>query len=286
MNRRPYIGINGLGLADIVPTATEIQRNNPINHDVAYGVQVSTTTQLLDKPNKYGENWYPVGRNLTEWMYKLHCESFNNGIVHINSDTTEPLALLAFIKYILRKTAVLSFDESELGSTYCKSQYLVDGIQLNNLPWGSVDYSGVLESTFSMQNGPKINRLILQANSQLIDANSPRQLAEHALRLGPFVSHVLLDTSGGRGIPLDAERLIPYIEELGSKEVAVGVAGGLSPTNVNVLATPLLTRFPKLSIDAETGLRDGYCKSCPIKSDFSTLKATTFVKEINDILNL
>jgi len=71
-----------------------------------------------------------------------------------------------------------------------------------------------------------------------------------------LIDDVLIDPSGGRGQPLDVGVIQPLVQAIYERElpVEVGIAGGLSPTTLHTIE-PLIRAYPKLSIDAEGGLR-------------------------------
>jgi hypothetical protein len=66
---------------------------------------------------------------------------------------------------------------------------------------------------------------------------------------------VLLDGSGGRGLPLDVDRAREHLAKLDHFGIGLGVAGGLCAETLPA-AAPLLREFAGLSIDAEGRLRD------------------------------
>jgi phosphoribosylanthranilate isomerase len=72
-----------------------------------------------------------------------------------------------------------------------------------------------------------------------------------------LVDIVLFDWSAGRGVLFDPAEARAVLEEVEAKMpgVALAVAGGLGPDTVD-LVRPLLERFPDLSFDAESRLRD------------------------------
>ena len=73
-----------------------------------------------------------------------------------------------------------------------------------------------------------------------------------------IVDSILIDPSGGKGLPLNAEEGAEHLRDVRNhyhmKEVGIGIAGGLGPETLH-LVEPLLREFPDLSIDAEGRLR-------------------------------
>lgn len=86
---------------------------------------------------------------------------------------------------------------------------------------------------------------------------SPQELAEKVSWYEHIVDYVLLDPSGGYGVPFDTEKARAYLKAIqaANLNLGLGVAGGLSPTTLH-LVEPLLSDFPELSWDAEGRLRD------------------------------
>jgi hypothetical protein len=75
----------------------------------------------------------------------------------------------------------------------------------------------------------------------------------------PMIDAILMDPSGGKGEPFDAEKVVEYLREISKSwlvpgGLGIGVAGGLGPETFHLL-DPLLWEFPELSIDAEGKLR-------------------------------
>lgn len=116
----------------------------------------------------------------------------------------------------------------------------LDGVQINGT-WPS---RADLEEVRSVRPGL---RVILQRN--------PASRAESLGELAGLVDDILLDASAGRGRPVDPESALPSLEALAGSGVGLGVAGGLCAENLPLIE-PLLARFPDLSFDAESRLRD------------------------------
>lgn len=84
------------------------------------------------------------------------------------------------------------------------------------------------------------------------------------------LDYILLDLSGGKGIPLDAQILLPYVRAISKSlpNIGVSVAGGLGPVKLNGLK-PLLEEFPSLSFDAQSKLRQSGSAIDPINWDLA-----------------
>jgi hypothetical protein len=71
-----------------------------------------------------------------------------------------------------------------------------------------------------------------------------------------LIQYAILDGSCGLGKPLDTDFCLACLErvEEAGLEIGMGVAGGLSPETLHLVA-PIIERFPETSIDAEGKLR-------------------------------
>ena len=132
----------------------------------------------------------------------------------------------------------------------------LDGLQING-HWPS---QADLEEIRSARPGL---RLVLQVNPDLF-GGSPREVADQVREISGLTDDILVDASAGQGRPVDPERALPYLEALSESGVGLGVAGGLSAENLPLIE-PLLARFPSLSFDAESRLRDAEDRLDPSK---------------------
>lgn len=128
--------------------------------------------------------------------------------------------------------------------------------------------------------------LILQVNNKVFERaeNNPRKLAEI---VAPYfeerlVTHVLLDKSEGKSLPLDVYQTLLFVDALAQRGITkngegVVVAGGLYAEKAYTLE-PLFWEFPHTSVDAEGELHTGEQKDC-----FSVDRS---VKWVNAVLRL
>lgn len=108
-------------------------------------------------------------------------------------------------------------------------------------------------------------RVILQVNRAMFSnvARNPQLLAgELRKKYWPRVTDFLFDMSGGTGASVDIAEATRVLEALygafggaAAGGANIGIAGGLGPSAV-VALKPLFERWPDLSIDAESGVRD------------------------------
>lgn len=229
--QRPYIGITGFMTQDEVLSVLDAM---PASSDrlVMVGVLASQKTIFLGLQNKW-PNRYP-GPNDIAAIFPNHPLVLN--FVHYN--TKEPETLL---EQMLRVT--------ELGGPNFQ------GFQLN-VKWPSPQ---VLEEYRRQHPGM---RIVLQVGGGAFKAvnDSPQILAAKvADEYDGLADYLLLDPSGGFGKPFDTARAREFLNALRERGVerflGLGVAGGLSPTTLN-LVEPLVDDFQALSIDAEGRLRD------------------------------
>ena len=95
-----------------------------------------------------------------------------------------------------------------------------------------------------------------QASSQPENLATPMEIVRKLQEYEGVVHRVLLDLSMGRGVEMDSNFLIPYIEaiKMHLPDMGIVVAGGLGPYTMR-LAEPILKMYPGTSIDAQGKLR-------------------------------
>ena len=114
------------------------------------------------------------------------------------------------------------------------------------------------EIALALYDSRKQLEVILQLNENAIHIanDDPREVVERLEDYGDTIQRVLLDKSMGRGVGMDSEGLIPFIDAITEKlpNLGIGVAGGLGPDTLNQVE-PLVKAYPDLSIDAQSKLR-------------------------------
>lgn len=125
------------------------------------------------------------------------------------------------------------------------------GFQLN-IAWPSIGEIEIFQEATDFQY-----RIVLQIGERAMREvdGSLERFAEMVYWYGGVVDDVLIDSSGGKGRPLDAEKARGFLRESSGHRFNVGVAGGLGPDSFHLIA-PLLGEFPDLNVDAEGNLRD------------------------------
>lgn len=101
-------------------------------------------------------------------------------------------------------------------------------------------------------------QIILQVGKNAFQAigDDVAGLLSRLEQYGEHLDYVLLDRSMGRGLPMEPERLRPFLRALKHErpDLGLAVAGGLGPNTVQVVQS-LVSEFPSLSIDAQGRLR-------------------------------
>lgn len=127
------------------------------------------------------------------------------------------------------------------------------GIQLD-MVWPD---PGVLWAMHTSMPG----ELILQIGSRALAVaeNDPDRVAHRASSYKGLVDRFLFDKSGGRGIGLNAQVLLPFMRRVREEmpeltDAQFVVAGGLGPNSLHLLE-PILEEFPGVSTDAQSRLR-------------------------------
>lgn len=107
-------------------------------------------------------------------------------------------------------------------------------------------------------SGKKIE-VILQLSSKAMEMAGTRSVdvVKKLVMYDGVIDRVLLDMSGGRGIPMDADRLILLARVIRAvfPDMGLVIAGGFGPGTVARLAWKFLSEFPDASLDAQGKLR-------------------------------
>ncbi len=233
----PYVGITGFtkrseveALLSVVPV-----EQIPNKRLLMVGALASAKT-LRGETNKY-PNRYPAIADIAKIFIPDRNRAIN--LVHYNTDEPDRLGV--------QLVQVASTYADEVG-------YSFDGFQLN-AAWPHPDQIVQLFGQFAEL------AIVLQIGRRAFEmvGNDPNKLACRVLDYAGVIDYVLLDPSGGKGRPFDPECARGYLralrdQNLGSMDIGFGVAGGLSPTTLNLIE-PLLEEFSDFSIDAEGRLR-------------------------------
>lgn len=223
----PYVGITGFMTKEEGDAVLEVMPPDS-KRKLMLGVLVSQKT-MRGEQNKL-PNRYPKSKDIAR-IFTEHPLALN--LVHYNT-----------------KDRLTLFDQMAEVTEIAGPHF--HGFQLN-IAWPATD---ILEKYRRHYDGIKI---VLQIGHKAFEqiGNSPEGLIKKLEDYYDCVDYILLDPSGGLGIPLDSDVAKKYLDALRSEKFrfGFGVAGGLSPKTLN-LVEPLAYYYPNLCIDAEGRLRN------------------------------
>lgn len=239
---RPYVGVSGVVSAEQKRWIREAAR--PIVEDkgrvILLGVKAVHKTHWREMTNKYGRDHYPVGHNIAGALGTLSPGEM--GVAQVFMDIAEA-----------RKDGIDRYNERFVKKLLGYNAAWLTGIQFDRLPWDRYDYTKFLTTVKD-----EIPTTILQCHGAIMDRLSPQEIVERLKRYEGLFDYVLFDGSEGRGIPMNPDKLEPYVDAAYSlAHIGVGVAGGLDQVTVISKLQTLLNTYPNLSFDAEGGLRPG-----------------------------
>jgi len=221
----PYDGVTGFTEARQIAAAIEAREGlrNVRGRLLMLGVLVSSET-LGGLAGKFPRR-YPKVEEIAR-LLPPHRRTLN--LLHYS--TTDPDSLREQIKQLI-----------QLGGPN------LDGFQIN-MAWP--------EPSLIRTDGKY--RVVLQLGRHALSMcnNNPREVAIRLNQYRSIVNDVLIDMSGGRGIPMDVEAVIAYAHAINDRHdwLGIGVAGGLSAATLEQLR-PLVTVFPFVNVDAEGCMR-------------------------------
>lgn len=219
----PYIGVTGfMSQAEVFEALLVVP---PVSlRRLMVGVLMGTLNGEQNKwPGRYPKK-EAIGDIFVESPYALN-------LIHYNTD--QPTRLLSQLFQITDLVGADGFD----------------GFQLN-IAWPPIsqvrDYWEAYPDKY----------LLLQIGSRAMgQIESAERFAELLGAYLPMINSILIDPSGGKGLPLDAGKCREYLQVASEfHSLDLGVAGGLGPETLD-LVDPLLEEFPGLSIDVEGKVR-------------------------------
>lgn len=247
---KAYIGIAGImnksqafGVADEFPLRASTQRQ------MFLGYLVSSKT-LRGEQNKHPQR-FPEVSKLREI---LPASTIFRNIIHFASKEYESLATN------LEQLSFLSGPH-------------LHGFQLN-MTWPPASQIGEFRDAH-----PDL-LFVLQLNANAFESvnHDPVALAKQLDAYRETIDGVLIDPSEGLGIAINPNTAISYITAMRDAQLPfnIGVAGGLHGENLQCIV-PIRYHYPELSIDAESGLRNG-------EDRLSIKKAAQYLRTAVDIL--
>ena len=238
-----YIGVTGFMTPQEVRAGLRCFEASS-DRKLMVGVLVSSKT-LVGNTNKWPARYPKVDSRITELFEKQKLDAYKVfqrhecavNLIHYNTDDPKTLS------------------DQLIKLAHMYGPYL-DGFQLN-IAW---PHMGEIEKLHAATHWEQ--RLVLQVGGHALDKvdHDPKKLADMIGHYGGSVrviNDVLIDPSGGKGQPFDAEKALSYLKEIASRgfDINLGIAGGLGPESMALLNL-LLDDFPDLNIDAEGQLRD------------------------------
>lgn len=230
-NFKPYIGITDFMTRDQTLEALgyfHAVTRFKMSHKLMVGVMMSYKT-LHKQPTKWA-GAFPKSANVSE-IFVSHPLAFNtlHYADYTNSDVAESIA----------------------------HAILYGGVNLHALQLDMVwpDKKDIATTVVSQDRPISV---ILQVGSKAMAEvdDDPIKVIQKLRDYGDTIDGVLFDKSMGQGKPMDAQVLMPYVEEVYEHlpRLRVAVAGGLGPDTMHVVE-PIVARFPDISIDAQERLR-------------------------------
>ena len=220
----PYIGVTGFMSRDEVSGALAMVPQRSARR-LMVGVLMSSKT-LAGQQNKWPGR-YPKKEAVAD-IFVDDPRVLN--LIHYNTDHSETLL-----------TQLVEI--TELAGPH------LDGFQLN-IAWPPISQLEDYQETYPDKF------LILQIGGKaMAQAESMERFAQLVGAYLPMIGAILIDSSGGKGEPLDAVKGAEYLWAVREyPTLGVGIAGGLGPETLYLLGA-LVKEFPDLSIDAESRLR-------------------------------
>ncbi|MEA3329987.1 MAG: hypothetical protein U9Q06_04560 [Nanoarchaeota archaeon] len=235
MNAKPYIGITGpvnvQETKDICKEFSEAGYSMESPHIPMLGFLVSYKT--LNGQTTQNRR-YPPANSLPELLRATDGQVLT--MVHYNSKETDTLP-----------NQVAEIFNGVYENGLCRA------IQLN-IVWPNISQVARIK-----EQHPEM-QVVFQASHKAMGGKTPNQIAKGVKNYGNSISYVLIDPSGGRGVPFDLESSVAIYSELREQcpDLTIGFAGGFTGENVAPRLRKILKQIEedKFCIDAEGGLRD------------------------------
>ncbi len=241
IEKRPYVGVSGVVNIDqqfeLQDTWHELEAHKI--RDLLLGVKAVHNTQWLDRENKYGPTWYPIG------ALPFANAMFGNqeGVKGVAQIYLDPEAIASDPTYA----------ERFVDRIQQRGWAWLEAMQFDMLPYDIEDTARWRDLLDEIHG----NRLetIVQCHQRAM-STGPTAAVERLKQLGP-VDYILFDASHGTGKEMDPDDLSRYLdaaysdEELTANGTLFGIAGGLNADRVYRHMPTIVRRFPNVSWDAE-----------------------------------
>lgn len=234
------------------------------HRQLALGVKAVHKTQYLDIENKYGREWYPVGEEFTQALSPAW--SIN-------------IAQICFDQERVRDP---NYRDEFIGRVHRRGKKWLDALQFDLLPWHEDDSMLPFLEDVKEKTG---HTIILQAHSEAMSKLGPDALPVKLGKYAHALDYVLFDASHGKGVRMQPDALLPFLDASydyhGLAGVGFGVAGGLCAEVVREELPALLEHHRDLSWDAEGRLHGTYEDGVP---GLDWGKAKDYLEASHDVL--
>jgi phosphoribosylanthranilate isomerase len=239
---QPYIGISGVvDRGQQYYLMDQFVWNGldepPINRQIALGVKNVHKTQFLDIENKYGTDWYPVGE-----------EAFANAL----SENGIRSLRVAQMYFDAEEVQDPEYRKAFVERTRRRGRAWLNTFQFDMLPWHKDETMLLFLEEVKDETG---HAVILQAHGEAMSELGPEGIARQLGRYAHALDYILFDASHGRGVRMDTEKLVPFLDASYSngslQNVGIGIAGGLNAEVVRNDLPVVIELFPDVSWDAE-----------------------------------
>lgn len=229
----PYIGATGFTSIRQINAVLDALGNDPIRK-LGVGVLASPKSLRREPLHPWHAGIYPAPEHLS--------------LAFVDDPRTINLLHVCVSEEDGTDDDILSF----FSHAHALAGYHCDGIQIN-MDWPSTTLIRAIRQEISPDA-----RIVVQIGSRAISkaGSEPDLVASMIMQYGDCIDDILLDMSGGKGIPLDPTITLGIMTALAATHCryGIGVAGGLGPDSLSLLDA-ILPVSPSLSIDAERQLR-------------------------------
>jgi hypothetical protein len=234
MNPKPYVGITGSvsvqETKDICREFSEADYSMKSHHIPMIGFLVSykTLNGLITKNRRY-----PIVKDIPKLLRATKGNVLT--MIHYNSREMDSLSkqVSQMFKGIYRKG-------------------LCRALQLN-IVWPDIGQVAKIKEKYSDM------KIVFQASQKVMGDKTVHEIAQGIKAYEDSLDYVLIDPSGGRGIPFDLESSVEIYSELKNQcpDLTIGFAGGFTGENVFPRLKEIIRQVGSdFCIDAEGGLRD------------------------------
>lgn len=242
MKKPEYIGISGVVCREQQAELETMFKSVGLHTKrmLQLGVKATHKTHWLGVVNKYGPEWYPIGNDIGTCTYdsigttRVAQACLDDDLVYDGTYRAQ------FVSTLLERTDW-------------------NGVQFDMLPDWCVESGATIAGEVAVQTHQVLDdwlpaTVTLQCQAEIMQQHTPAEIA-CALTGIQGLSYVLFDASGGRGVRMNPDALLPYIEAVRENllldDVGIAVGGGLNAEVVRQELPKILRHFPVISWDAE-----------------------------------